>query len=68
MDTNTTVPSETKARDDLATIFRIRLPRGDVSALKDIARRESARRGVNLGWADLARAAIKKMVAGGVTT
>jgi hypothetical protein len=56
----------TENPSESTTTFRIRLSPTDVASLKELARRESVRRNVDLGWCDLVRAAIRKMARDGV--
>lgn len=44
------------------TTFRLRLPKGDVEAVKDIARVESCKRQDDIRWTDLVRSALRVMV------
>ena len=57
--------AETDGLTSLTTPYRIRLPAADVSALRSIARLESARLGTTLGWCDLVRGAIAELVRDG---
>lgn len=57
------MPAETT---NLTTTYRIRLSTPDVDALKALARKEAARLGVDLGWCDLVRAAVRKMADDGL--
>jgi hypothetical protein len=43
------------------TTYRLRLPCGDVEEVRKLARSESVRRGHDVGWCDLIRAALRRM-------
>ena len=44
------------------TTYRLRLPKHDVLAVRDLARRESVRQGADIGWCDLVRSAIQRLL------
>ncbi len=47
---------------DAITTFRIRLPIGDVAAVKDLARVESCKMQDDIRWTDLVRMALAALV------
>ncbi len=52
----------TQTETDVLTTFRIRLSKHDVEGVRDLARKESVRQGLDLGWCDLVRGAMRQMV------